>query len=134
MRRTDVSYKRTQITYGQLHRALSLLGVSSRLIKSDPPAHDMNTPTQGQFSLSQSIQKMTGFWIIISSHFEPHWTTSVSPTQPPSMLNSKSRIAALNARLPTTLAHGAHSLLRAQWVDGALSSCCQAEKPCTASE
>lgn len=39
MNQTDATYKRTQVTYGQLNRTLSLLGVSRRQLEDDPPAN-----------------------------------------------------------------------------------------------
>ncbi len=39
--------KRTHVTYGQLHRALSLLGVSRRPGKGEPPANVYEHPERG---------------------------------------------------------------------------------------
>ena len=39
--------KRTNVTYGQLNQAMSLLGVSRRLIKNNPPANAYEHPERG---------------------------------------------------------------------------------------
>ena len=39
MNQTDATYRRTHVTYGQLNRALSLLGVSRRQVKDNPAAN-----------------------------------------------------------------------------------------------
>ena len=47
MNKTDATYKRTQVTYGQLHRALSLLGVVRRPDQGEPPANVYEHPERG---------------------------------------------------------------------------------------
>lgn len=47
MNQTDATYKRTHVTYGQLNRTLSLLGVSRRRVKDDPPADVYEHPERG---------------------------------------------------------------------------------------
>jgi hypothetical protein len=44
---TDPTYKRTGVTYAQLHRALSSLGVSRRLDKNHRPANVYEHPEVG---------------------------------------------------------------------------------------
>lgn len=47
MNRPDPTYKRSNVTYGQLHRALSSLGVSHRLDRTDPPGNVYEHPERG---------------------------------------------------------------------------------------
>ena len=47
MNQTDASYRRTRITYGQLNRALLLLGVSRRQVKDAPLTNVYEHPEAG---------------------------------------------------------------------------------------